>query len=712
MKNFKVSAKMLTGFGITVAFILAVGLVGIFNLRHLNSNYAFAIDKHGKPLGDACDFLEAVQAMRAETRAAILFTGNAEKLRETELSLHGWFGVFEQNVTEYGKFITRDDVKALFDEAVGKYENELKPSILKITNEAKKGAPPSELTGYLVSVAKPAADTITAVLKKTVGMKVALLTEAEEDGRHHYSFASWLMTIIIVVAAAVSAFLGFYISASISKPLHATVKMITEMGNGHLDMRLNLNRGDEVGVMAKAMDTFADDLQNIVIGAMKKIASGNLSVEVKPKDRGDEIGDALEKTVKSLKAVVDTMKKISTGDLSERIVPKNKDDELSGALKETIESLRELIINDGGKVLQAAAGKDLSRRLTGEYNGEFATMKNNINTVMQNLDDALSHVTEAVAQVTSASSEISNGAQNLAEGANEQASSLEEVSSSLEEMSSMTKQNADNANRAKQLASEASAAAGNGDASMKHMATAINLIKQSSDNTAKIIKSIDDIAFQTNLLALNAAVEAARAGEAGKGFAVVAEEVRNLAMRSAEAAQNTANMIEESVKNADSGVKITEEVSKSFGQIVDRTRKVGALIAEIAAASNEQASGIEQVNIAMAQMNQVTQSNAANSEESASAAEELSAQASELANMVRAFTLSSDGDSRSTGQHARRDQLPKPTPRATARPFPSLPDRRERTGHNVAAIAGSPATAKALRAEDIIPLDGDEINAF
>ncbi|MCP4611579.1 MAG: methyl-accepting chemotaxis protein [Planctomycetes bacterium] len=241
---------------------------------------------------------------------------------------------------------------------------------------------------------------------------------------------------------------------------------------------------------------------------------------------------------------------------------------------------------------------------------------------------------EGSEQVSSASGQVSSASQSLAEGSTEQAAGLEETSSSLEEMASMTKQNADNAQQANTLASEAQKAANNGTEAMERMGTAINDIQKSSDETAKIIKVIDEIAFQTNLLALNAAVEAARAGEAGKGFAVVAEEVRNLAMRSAEAAKNTSAMIEESVKNSKNGVDIAEEVGKVLEEIVQSVGKTNDLVSEIAAASQEQAQGIDQVNTAMAQMDKVTQQNAANAEESASASEELSAQAESMDDVV------------------------------------------------------------------------------
>lgn len=314
-------------------------------------------------------------------------------------------------------------------------------------------------------------------------------------------------------------------------------------------------------------------------------------------------------------------------------------------------------------------------------------------------------------QVSSASSQVSSASQSLAEGASEQAASLEETSSSLEEMVAMTKQNADNAQQANVLSSDAQKAADNGTEAMGNMNTAIQEIQKSSDETAKIIKVIDEIAFQTNLLALNAAVEAARAGEAGKGFAVVAEEVRNLAMRSAEAAKNTADMIEQSVKNAQNGVDIVEDVRKVLDEIVEGISKTSEIVGEIAAASQEQAQGFDQINTAVSQMDHVTQQNAANSEESASASEELSSQAVQMNSVVNELmTLVGTNafEARKTISKRIHNRRPKSQVNSNVAEMTKPQDRGfGQSDHTFHQIAEDETTA-----EKVIPFDDDHGDGF
>lgn len=300
-------------------------------------------------------------------------------------------------------------------------------------------------------------------------------------------------------------------------------------------------------------------------------------------------------------------------------------------------------VNEALATLEKISENDLTVRMTGNYKGDFLKIKEAINKAFETLDRTLQNILASSEQVSASAVQISDGSQSLAAGASEQASSLEEISSSLHEMNSMAKQNAANSKEGQNLALITRKSSDNEVESMKELSKAIEKIKESASNTAKITKTIEEIAFQTNLLALNAAVEAARAGDAGKGFAVVAEEVRNLAMRSAEAAKNTAQLIEESVKDTVYVVNISNDALKGLTEISSHINKVNEFMSEIAAASEQQSQGIDQINAGVSQLNQVTQQNAAFSEESAGSAEELNSLSREMFSMILNFKLTGSG---------------------------------------------------------------------
>lgn len=305
---------------------------------------------------------------------------------------------------------------------------------------------------------------------------------------------------------------------------------------------------------------------------------------------------------------------------------------------------------------------------------------------------------EGAEQVASASSQVSSSSQSMAEGASQQAASIEETSSSMEEMSAMTRKNAENANHADGLMKGANEVVKTANESMGQLIKSMEDITKASDETSKIIKTIDEIAFQTNLLALNAAVEAARAGEAGAGFAVVADEVRNLAMRAADAAKNTAALIEGTVKKVSDGSELVSSTNDAFSQVAGSAAKVGDIVSEITEASKEQSNGIEQVNIAITEMDKVVQQNAANAEESASASEEMNAQAEQLKDYVGELVMLVTGRANQGSAFQGHRQM------KTISTKPKI----AKTGKNKMLAYPS----KEVRPDQVIPFDDEDFENF
>jgi len=319
-------------------------------------------------------------------------------------------------------------------------------------------------------------------------------------------------------------------------------------------------------------------------------------------------------------------------------------------------------------------------------------------------------------QVAAAAEQVASSSQNLADGSTTQAANLQETSASLQEMAAMTRQNAENARRAQDVTGEVRGSGESGRSAVARMTGAIEKIKASSDETARIIKTIDEIAFQTNLLALNAAVEAARAGEAGKGFAVVAEEVRNLAQRSAEAARTTSDLIVQSQENAQEGVAVNDEVAGLLTSIVDGVGEIDGLVREVAQANAEQSQGVEQVTEAMGRMDQVTQNTATVSEESAAAAEEMAGQAEELRRMVDELSCLVGGVSADGGRCAATGGLAADrTTRGTggrAGVATRTSPGREPAGPRRQAPSPRREPVPGAAFEDVLPLDEKELAGF
>jgi methyl-accepting chemotaxis protein len=597
----------------------------------------------------------------------------------------------------------------------------------------------------------------------------------------YYKLQSVIMIIAVIFMTLIIFLILGLTKQMVSNPLAQVVMMINEMSKGHLGNRLRINRQDEIGIMAKTMDDFAENLQNVTVAAIQKIAVGDLDISVKPVDEHDEIGPALVKTIATLNGLVaesmrlsdatavgqlevrgdaqhytgvyrelieglnqtinavatpltdgknvlqrmavndytvqmepdkyqgmfrsfateintvknrllgiqETVTNIARGDISQleeyqRIGKHSENDRLLPAFMTMMQNIQALIdeveslsgsavagnlqargdlkkfeggyrkvimglnqtldtilepIAEASAVLQQMAQGNLNVKIAGAYQGDHALLANALNHTIDSFNEVLSEFYTASGQVASGANEVANTSQVLSQAATEQAATIEEMSSTMSEIATQTKQNAGNANQANQLATSAKENAVAGNEQMQGMLTAMAEINKSSGDISRIIKVIDEIAFQTNILALNAAVEAARAGQSGKGFAVVAEEVRNLAGRSADAAKETTGMIEGTIHKVTAGTAIANKTAEALSHIVDSITQAANLIGEIAIASNQQASGIAQVDQGINQVAQVTQTNTATAEQSAAASEQLAGQAELLKDRVRHFEL-------------------------------------------------------------------------
>nr|WP_246499872.1 methyl-accepting chemotaxis protein [Azospirillum soli] len=443
--------------------------------------------------------------------------------------------------------------------------------------------------------------------------------------------------IVLILAPLVTVAFGI-ISFLLLRRQMGAVRAISgtmhELAGNKLDVAIpGLDRRDEVGEMARAVQVFKDNA--IAKKKMDEAERERLEAE----RRAEEAQRAREKAIgEEIAALIDG---VSKGDLSRRLDLAGKDgfyktmSEGINRLTDTVES----VIRDLGEVLGALAQGDLNKRVERDYQGAFQTLKTDVNTTSAKLAEIVGQILHATEAITAAASEVSLGSHDLAERTEQQASSLEETAASMEELGATVRSNADNAQRANHMATDARNSAESGGVVAGSAIDAMKRIEEASRKITDIIGVIDEIAFQTNLLALNAAVEAARAGDAGRGFAVVAQEVRNLAQRSAQASKEIKGLILTSNDQVKDGVDLVKKAGSALEGIVSGVQQVASLIAEMASASSEQASALDEINVTVSHMDEMTQKNAALVEETTAASQSLANQATDLRRLVGYFKL-------------------------------------------------------------------------
>ena len=394
----------------------------------------------------------------------------------------------------------------------------------------------------------------------------------------------------------------------------------------------------------RAVTQFARETAN----AAEALSRGDLSATLTPHTADDVLALSVNRTADTLRRLNAEITSLiaagAAGDLSARANAAAFD----GAYHALVSGINRMLdetlapITEATGVLAKVADRDLRARVTGAYKGDHARLTTALNSTLDQLEHALREVLVGSQEVTSAAEQIADGAQTTAEGASDQAGALEQINASLHELSSLSQNSASEAKQVQRLSDGARATADAGVEHMHRLNDAMDAIHASVGESARIMRTIDEIAFQTNLLALNAAVEAARAGDAGRGFAVVADEVRSLAMRSADEARRSAQVIERSLANAARGIELKELTRAQLADLATTVSKVSLAMQTIVQGSEMQSDGIRQILIGTGAMNRVTQQSAANAEASAAAAQELTAQAESLQDMVGRFEISEE----------------------------------------------------------------------
>jgi len=443
--------------------------------------------------------------------------------------------------------------------------------------------------------------------------------------------------------------------------LNETVQQMFK--NAEADIRKQLPDFNADKLLGACIDIFHKEpaRQRNLVANLKATMKSNLVIGGRHMDfvanpvrdeSGERIGTVVEwvdrthevKIEQEIEAIVEAVK---VGELGDRIEMADKEgffEKLSEGINELIDII-DNVFSDVSQTMQSMAKGDLTDRIERDYQGIYLECKNSINTSMDKISEIVAQVNESSDFINNSSQEIASGNNNLSQRAEQQAANLEETASSMEELTSTVKNNADNAQQANQVATTARQLAETGGEIVSSAVSAMQEINESSNKIAEIIGVIDEIAFQTNLLALNASVEAARAGEQGRGFSVVATEVRNLAQRSATAAKESKELIQTSIQKVRAGTEFVNETGKSLNEIVGGVRKVGDIVAEIAAASSEQSQGIEQVNQAVSQMDEITQQNAALAEEASAASVSMSDQSMNMTQLLSFFKVSGQSQS-------------------------------------------------------------------
>jgi methyl-accepting chemotaxis protein len=694
--NTKISTLLAWGFGITIILIGALAAITFLKVNTVEGNISEAAVVSYPKVSAASDIRTKVLRNWSNTLLLLLVTDIAENKHITD-EMKTNSKVISEKFDFLDKATTSESGKQSLSEIIkarSEYTEQRKQYLVLVDSGNKVVADHfltsvlrAKLEAYILAIDQLIVDQSAQMEKRSVEN----ISQAENLKAINIGLS--ILVILISIATAVT--VVRVIVNSLGGEVFYANDIVRQIASGNLGIEVNTVHGDETSLLA-SMKTMQKSLRNIVAeikGLVEAANQGNFSSKMELNGKAgftkelSELLNQLSNTVDgAFKDTIRVSDALARGDLSQKITTDSAGafNQVKVSINATADSLTKLVaeiqqiveaankgefnikmdlhdkqgyaktlsellnqlsntvdgaFNDTINVAQALAGGDLTQIVTRDCQGVYNDVKQNLNATVENLQKLVSDVKVSVDSIGTASKEIASGNTDLSQRTEEQASSLEETAASMEELTSTVKQNAESAKQANQLAHNASTIAQKGGSVVQQVVGTMTSINESSRKIVDIISVIDGIAFQTNILALNAAVEAARAGEQGRGFAVVAAEVRNLAQRSAAAAKEIKNLIGDSVEKVEAGTKLVDDAGKTMEEIVGAVKRVTDIMSEISAASNEQSQGIEQVNRAITQMDEVTQQNAALVEEAAAAAESLEEEAQSLTRSVSQFKL-------------------------------------------------------------------------
>jgi methyl-accepting chemotaxis protein len=644
LNNIRIGPKLFVALLTMLGFAGVIGFVAVTQLSRIAGDTDIIATESMASVHRVAE----IRFDAAESRAAALEILTQLQLNYTsgaDASAHALTDVeatWQANVAALQPLIKTAEQHALWDDANAKWQDYKREQdrAIAVAQDGLAG----DAQKILVGLAKGKFETAVTAVSKLVDSANADAERVRLAADAAAASARRIVLVVLALDVAIGCAVAFLMTRAIARPLHASVALVRHIGAGRLDNQIETARTDEFGELLTGLATAQSQLLERATAEQRRAAEDRERAEADSRaleadrKRAESDRHALEEIQEMVAAVVD-------GQIDRRLATDGK----SGFARQLAESLNTLIENVAGVVrgvtelVHSANEGDLTRRIPVEgRSGLDGQIGSGVNQLVAEMATMVANVKEAAESVSVGAAEISQGNASLSQRTEDQASSLQETAASMDEMMSTVRQTADNAHHANQLAIEARQRAEGGSEVVASAVQAMNGINAASRKIADIIGVIDEIAFQTNLLALNAAVEAARAGEQGRGFAVVASEVRSLASRSAEAAKEIKGLIHDSVTRVAEGTRVVSDSGETFIQVVDAVKKVGDIIAGIAAASAEQATGIEQVGSAVAKMDELTQQNAALVEQAAAASQALAEQSNSLSTMMSRYRVRED----------------------------------------------------------------------